>query len=272
MLCNIAEVSRAGYYKWLQIADTEEKDYADYLRIKMVFVKGKCKYGWRNIKMRLPEMNHKKIQRIMKKYDLVARVRTKNPYKQTMKKRLEHCVFPNILDRQFNQELPYTAFCTDITYLSFLQGFAYISVIKDIASGEALAWNTSLSLDMSLVTETLKRLPSDRCLGALIHSDQGFHYSNTLYVDMVAELNLVQSMSGRGMCIDNAPIESFFGHMKDEFDYTDCTSFEELCLKVDEYMTYYNHERKQWTRNKMTPIEYREYLIEQSLCISVLGL
>ncbi len=68
-------------------------------------------------------------------------------------------------------------------------------------------------------------------------------------------------MSRKGKCIDNAPIESFFGHMKDELDYNSCQSFEQLRLAIDEYMRYYNHERKQWTRNKMTPVAYRDHLL-----------
>jgi putative transposase len=271
-LCHIASVSRSEYYKWLQTSNTKDRDCDDYVRIKDVFDASKGKFGWRSIKMRLPDMNHKKIQRIMKKCDLQAKVRQKNPYKQTMKKRMEHCVFPNILDRKFNQLMPHKVFCTDITYIPFLKNFAYISVVKDIASGEVISWNTSLSLDTGLVTKTLKDIPSDLCVQTLIHSDQGFHYTNQAYVNMVTELHMIQSMSGKGMCIDNAPIESFFGHMKDELEYKSCTTFEELCLKVDAYMAYYNYERKQWTRNKMTPIEYKEYLTNKYQGISVVGL
>ena len=126
MLCDIAKVSRGGYYKWLKSADLKDKDYEDYLRIKNIFNSSKGKFGWRSIKMRLPDMNHKKIQRIMHKYDLKAKVRQKNPYKQTMKKRMDNCVFPNILDRKFDQSIPYKVFCTDITYIPFLKNFAYI--------------------------------------------------------------------------------------------------------------------------------------------------
>ena len=79
---------------------------------------------------------------------------------------------------------------------------------------------------------------------------------------------MIQSMSAKGKCIDNSPIESFFGHMKDELDYKSCITFRELKLKVEQYMQYYNNERKQWTRNKMTPVEYREYLISN---IRVMG-
>ena len=208
-------------------------------------------------------MNHKKIQRIMRKYDLVVKIRRKNPYRAIMKKRLEHRVFPNILQRNFHQRIPYKVFCTDITYLPFQNEFVYLSVIKDIASGEVMAWNASLYLKISLVTETINNMKLDSYENIIIHSDQGFHYTNPGYIEIVKELKMIQSMSGKGNCIDNAPIESFFGHLKDEFDYKSCESFEELYLAVDEYMRYYNHKRKQWTRERMTPVEYRNHLLAQ---------
>ena len=232
--------------------------------MKSVFDQGKGKWGWRNVKMRLEAMNHKKIQRIMKKYNLVAKVRRKNPYKQIMMKSLEHRVFSNKLRREFNQIVPFKVFCTDITYIPFNSRFAYLSVIKDIASGEIVAWNVSLYMEMTLVTGTLEKLKLNSCENIMIHSDQGFHYTNPTYINMLRELKMIQSMSGKGKCIDNAPIESFFGHLKDELDCELCQSFEDLRLKIEEYMRYYNHERKQWTRNKMTPIEYRKHLLSQS--------
>jgi putative transposase len=261
ILCELARASRSGYYKWLRYADEPDKDYTDYLKIKEVFDKSHGKYGWRSIKMRLPEMNHKKIQRIMRKYGLVVKARKRNPYKAIMKKRLEHRTFPNTLGRAFNQTVPRAVFCTDITYLPFSGMYAYLSVIKDIATGEVVAWNLSSGLEITLVTETIEQMESHE--NALIHSDQGFHYTNPLFIAAVQRLKMSQSMSGKGNCIDNAPIESFFGHMKDELDYKSCTSFEELRSKVAEYMIYYNYERKQWTRNKMTPVEYKSYLLAE---------
>jgi len=213
--------------------------------------------------MRLPGMNHKKIQRIMRKYELVAKVRKRNPYRAIRKKTMEHRVFPNKLKREFDQAVPFKVFCTDITYLPFLNGFVYLSVVKDIATGEVIAWKASLKIDMALVVETIKGIPSGLCEKTLIHSDQGFHYTNPSFIAAVKKLKMIQSMSNKGCCIDNAPIESFFGHMKDELDYKACRSFKELCLKIEEYMEYYNYERKQWTRKKMTPVEYRKHLLAQ---------
>lgn len=263
ILCELSNVSRSGYYKWLKISDLPEKDYKDFLKVKEVFDRGKGKYGWRSIKMRLPPMNHKKIQRIMRKYKLTTKVRRKNPYKAIMKKTMEHRVFENKLQREFHQIVPFKVFCTDVTYIPFNHRFVYLSVVKDIASGEVVAWNLSLYLEMTLVTETIKNMRLDSYENTMIHSDQGFHYTNPMYIEMIKELNMIQSMSGKGNCIDNAPIESFFGHMKDELDYKICNTVDELRLVIEEYMRYYNQERKQWERKKMTPVEYRNHLLTQ---------
>jgi putative transposase len=190
-------------------------------------------------------MNHKKIQRIMRKYGMKTKIRKKNPYKQMMKKSLEHRVFPNILQREFNQPIPFKVFCTDITYIPFESKFVYLSVVKDIASGEVISWKLSRGLDMQFVINTISNMEQFNCDGAIIHSDQGFHYTNPAYIKVVSNLGMIQSMSAKGKCIDNSPIESFFGHMKDELDYKSCQTFTELRLKIDEYMRYYNNERKQ---------------------------
>lgn len=271
ILCAIAKVSKSGYYKWLKHSDEPEKDHDDHLLIQEIFDKGKSKYGWRTIQMRLLEkgiiMNHKKILRIMKKYNLITKIRRKNPYKMIMKKSLEHRTFENKLNREFNQSVPFKVFCTDITYIPFNHRFAYLSVVKDIASGEVVAWNLSMHLEMDLVINTIKDMKQHDNISSfediLIHSDQGFHYTNPQYIDQIERLQMIQSMSGKGSCIDNAPIESFFGHMKDDVDYKSCKAFEELYLLIEEYMQYYNNERHQWDLKKMTPVMYRNHLLAQ---------
>ncbi|MFT4415170.1 IS3 family transposase, partial [Fredinandcohnia humi] len=96
---------------------------------------------------------------------------------------------------------------------------------------------------------------------AILHSDQGFHYTHPEYQKRVRELGLLQSMSRRGNCLDNAPMESFFGHFKDEVDYKEARSLVELKYMNDDYMDHYNNLRKQWTLKKMTPASYRSHLI-----------
>lgn len=208
-------------------------------------------------------MNHKKIRRIMNQYGLYCQARRKNPYKAIMKKTQEHRTCENILDRQFSQHAPLKALCTDITYLYYAQGCkAYLSVVKDIATREAVSWELSMNIDLEFVLKTIDKLnfldlPED----CLIHSDQGFHYTNPLYIEKIKQLNVVQSMSRKGNCIDNAPMESFFGHLKDELEFKSCQTFEDLATKVNEYMQYYNHNRYQWGLKKMTPVQYRNHLL-----------
>ena len=264
LLCDTAKVSRSGYYRWLKRADEADKDHCDYLLIKGIFDQGKGKYGWRTVKMKLErenqiKMNHKKISRIMKKYSLITKVRRKNPYKAIMKKTAEHRTFENKLNREFQQNIPRKIFCTDITYLPFNSRLAYLSVVKDIATGEITAWHLSPHINMELVLKTMDRMKQWQ--NALIHSDQGAHYTSSEYVARVKALGMVQSMSRKGNCIDNAPIESFFGHLKDDIDYKKCRTFEELKLLIENYIWHYNYERAQWDKNKMTPVEYRDHLL-----------
>ena len=96
---------------------------------------------------------------------------------------------------------------------------------------------------------------------AFIHSDQGVHYTSPKFQKLIKSYNLGQSISRRGNCWDNAPQESFFGHMKDEIDYKNCNTFGELQLMIDEYMDYYNNYRYQWGLKKLTPVQYRNQLL-----------
>lgn len=155
--------------------------------------------------------------------------------------------------------------CTDITYLPFGKQIAYLSAVKDIASREIVSWSIAPNLHMELVFSTLDNL-EEQLTGkkVLLHSDQGFHYTNPGFINRAKGLNLVQSMSRKGKCTDNAPMESFFGHFKDEVEYKTCQSFEELEDLTATYMRYYNNERKQWKLNKMTPAEYRRYLLQRT--------
>ncbi|WP_144488571.1 IS3 family transposase, partial [Bacillus sp. ABP14] len=131
----------------------------------------------------------------------------------------EHRIVPNQLNREFKQNTPGKTLLTDITYLVYGKNQrAYLSTILDGSTNEILAYHVSEQMTLELVTTTLhklKRNPRIRLTeGAYIHSDQGSHYTSPTYEKLVKKLNLGQSMSRRGNCWDNAPQESFFGHLK----------------------------------------------------------
>ena len=118
---------------------------------------------------------------------------------------------------------------------------------------------------MNLVFETIKNMKNNKNISSfkdiLIHSDQGFHYTNPEYIFLIKDLDMVQSMSRKGNCIDNSPMETFFGHFKDEVDYKNCKTFEEVLALTAEYINYYNNGRQQWELKKMTPVNYRNHLL-----------
>ena len=155
---------------------------------------------------------------------------------------------------------------TDVTYLDYGTGEekkrAYGSSCIDPVTGRLLVFHVAENNDIDLAMETMEKLSDCPSVeGALFHSDQGILYFTDEFQEKVAEMGLVQSMSKRGNCWDNAPQESFFGHFKDECGYGSCESFEALRTMIDEYAWYYNNERRQWGRKRMTPVQYEAYLL-----------
>jgi putative transposase len=202
----------------------------------------------------------------MKKYNIVCPIRKANPYRRIMKATHEHKVVPNLLNRNFKQNIPGKVLLTDITYLFYGNGKkAYLSTIKDGSTGEILAYNVSDRITLDIATDTLRNLKRNRRVkltkDAFIHSDQGSHYTSPIFQEIVKKYKLGQSMSRRGNCWDNAPQESFFGHFKDEAYIKQCETLNELKKEIRAYMTYYNNYRYQWNLNKMTPVQYRDHLI-----------
>jgi len=228
------------------------------------------KKGARQIKMRLKRdystiYNLKKIKRIMKKYKIICPYRKVNPYKKIAKATQEHSTKANILERNFKQGKPGKVLLTDITYLYYAGGKkAYLSAIKDGSTNEILSHYISTSLSLEIATKTIHKLcrkKKELSKDAFIHSDQGFHYTSPKFQKLLIKNGIAQSMSRRGNCWDNAPMESFFGHMKDEVDIKGCKNLKKLKMEINRYMKYYNNERPQWDLNKMTPKEYRSHLL-----------
>lgn len=267
----IADVSKSGYYQYLKQTDLKlmrmMNDEEDFEKVIIAYrFKGYNK-GARGIKMALENqwhitMNLKKIRRLMKKFGLYCPIRKANPYRRMAKALKTSHVAPNKLKRKFKDGNPNQILLTDITYLTYdLNKRAYLSGIKDGVSNEIHAYQVSQSLDIAFVEKTMDQLfdiPLDPY--ALINSDQGSHYTSHAFQRCVKELGIEQSMSRRGNCWDNAPIESFFGHMKDEINLMDCKTFDDVVIAIDDYMDYYNNYRYQWNLKRMNPRAYGDML------------
>lgn len=272
-LCEAAGVSRSGYYSWLNSHDRrsaqEERDKADFELILEAYQFRGYDKGRRGIYMRLLHtgirMNQKKIRRLMKKYSLFCPIRKANPYRRMAKAIKTDSVAENVVNREFREHGAGKIILTDITYLFYNHGEkAYLSVMKDAFTKQVLAYVPSQSLEVDFVLETVLMLlelhQGDLHPDAIIHSDQGCHYTSISFRELLKDKELRQSMSRRGNCWDNAPQESFFGHMKDEIHLENCHCYEALCKEIDDYMDYYNNDRYQWELAKLSPNQYAEYL------------
>ncbi len=273
-LCRIASVNRSSYYAWLASEDhrthREQQDEEDYKLLKTLYKQGKKREGGRQLKIKLENdygviMNLKKIFRLTRKFHIQAIIRKKNPYRKLTKATQEHKTCENHLNREFVQ-VPGAVLLTDITYLYLADGTkVYLSCVKDGTTREIVTHHLTTSLEMSTVYKTLQQLndalKGNVYPGAILHSDQGFHYTHPRYQKRVKELGLTQSMSRRGNCLDNASMESFFGHFKDHVESRKCKTLSELKGKVEDFITYYNSHRYQWALKRMTPEQYRGHLL-----------
>jgi len=275
-LCEIAGVSRSGYYAWLKAEPTrlerETRDRADFAEILKAYKYRGYDKGGRGIHMRLLRhepgvlMNLKKIYRLMRKYGLKCPIRKANPYRRMMNALKTNSTAPNILNREFKAHGVRAALLTDISYLKRTDGgFSYLSAIMDAGSKEILAHVVSSSLEIDFVLETVEQLITkhggELKTDALLHSDQGSHYTSHKFIELLKNKELRQSMSRRANCWDNAPQESFFGHMKEEIDLSHCTTHDGIAAVIDDWINYYNNDRYQWDLAKLSPREYYEYTI-----------
>lgn len=286
MLCELAGVSRSGYYRWVSAADTrearEEHDRKDFALILQAYNQRGYSKGARGIYMCMLHwsppviMNLKKIRRLMSKYGLKCPIRKANPYRRMARALQTSHVADNVLKRQFKEYGPRKVMLTDITYLPYNGQFAYLSTILDAYTKEILSYVVSDSLEVDFVLDTVRQLVANHGIEltaeTLIHSDQGCHYTSIKFIDLVKNKKLIQSMSRRGNCWDNAPQESFFGHMKDEVDISECKTFREVKAVIDDWMEYYNNERYQWGLKKLSPHEYYEYVTTGNYPLKEVGI
>lgn len=167
--------------------------------------------------------------------------------------------YENILNRDFSATGPNQKWVTDITYIATKQGWVYLSVIKDLYDGFIVAHAVNRSNSVELVTQTLKKaLENEKVTdGLILHSDQGHQYTSHAYHVLTQQYSMSPSMSRRGNCWDNAPMENFFGHFKEEaLRHIPIPSFEEVQLIIDEYIYFFNYLRIQ-LKTRQTPYQRR---------------
>ena len=204
----------------------------------------------------------KTVLRLMREEGLSCRIRRKRYDSYRGEQGKAAC---NVLDRDFSSEAPMRKLVTDVTEFSQPWGKAYLSPVMDLYNNEIVAWSVSRHPNMAQVNEMMAMLEPRLAGPAILHSDQGWQYQQRSYQLRLAELSIEQSMSRKANCLDNACMEGFFGHMKDEF-YRGrrFESFESFKAELDAYIDYWNTRRYQVGLKGMTPVQYRGHSIRAS--------
>lgn len=265
LLCSVAKVSRSGYYAWLRKQHTPSAHHEENEKLKeqimACYREVNGIYGYRRVTVWLRKkhgihVNHKRVYRLMKELGIQSRIRKKRKF-FGYKERTITC--ENKLNRDFSAAAPNQKWATDITYLSFNGRRLYLSAIYDLFNNEVVSYKISHRNDLRLVMDTVKDAEKERATkGVLLHSDQGFQYTSKQYHRRLQEYGITASMSRKGNCLDNACVESFFGHLKTECFYLHSfTADAEVRDTIDQYIHFYNHDRFQSRLKNLSPVEYR---------------
>lgn len=269
-LCNYLRVSTSGYYNWVKLGKPIRYSFDEKLADMIEEIFYETYKGYRFIRDEIIRrygviFNDKTIYKYMKILELSSPIR---------KKRFESCttqdpnekarnVSNNVLARNFTASRPYEKLVTDISYIYHEKGRLFLSVIKDLYDNSIVAYKVSKFNDLSLVMDTISQIINDnwnQTIPCLLHSDQGFQYTNRLYVEYLERHGITVSHSRKANCYDNACCENFFSQIKSDYLELNGIPKDESSLlqTVDKAIYWYNNERPQRKLKGMTPIQYRQ--------------
>lgn len=267
LMCQLLAVSRSSYYSWLNqktpsARALENKALSE--KIKMLFIDNKCRYGSRWIRRALLNMGYqvsrRRVCRFMKEQNLCCK--TKRKFKHTTDSNHQLPVVPNLLNRNFTAAKPNQVYVGDITYIPTLEGWLYVAVVIDLFSRQVVGWAMNKRMKASLVNNALlmaiwKRKPPRDLLW---HTDRGSQYASHSHRSLLKEHGIIQSMSRKGNCWDNAVPESFFHTLKVELTHHEqFKTREDAKRAIFEYIEiYYNRVRMHSANDYLSPVEFEQ--------------
>ncbi len=272
-LCQLGQVTRAAYYKWLnrKTPDNEAENIRLSKVIEIIHEQHPDK-GYRRIKDDLDryydtKVNDKRVLRICRKLNIKSTIKYANRGCTRQATNPQH-IAENILNREFTADKPNEKWLTDVTefkyYICGEKKKLYLSAIIDLYDRRIVSYVVSDRNDNALVFETFDlALQESPNATPLFHSDRGFQYTNRSFYQKLSDAGMTQSMSRVGKCIDNGPIEGFWGILKRERYYGKrFTTKEGLLEMINEYITYYNNKRLQRKLGVLTPLEKHQLYLQ----------
>lgn len=262
-MCAFLKVSRAAYYAWVHKLEEPDPDAPRLALVQQAFLTSHQTYGYRRISLWLRQkrgiiINSKAVWRLMRKLQIRSCARRRRFFRNGETSGMVH-IYPNRLGRDFAAARPNQKWVTDITFVPTQEGWGYLSVIKDLFDGFIVAHQFGRQNSLGLMQHTLRAACQNEKVSAelILHSDQGHQYTSQAYAVLTRQYNLTPSMSRRGNCWDNAPMESFFSQLKEEYlRHLPQPSFAQAHQAIDDYIHFYNYERIQ-LKTRRTPFELR---------------
>lgn len=261
VLLQVAGLARSTFYYQRRAMQRTDKHSDMKARIRAIYSEHKGRYGYRRIAATLRNVlaqpvNHKRVQRLMKQMGLRSLIRAKRGYQRSHGFSDMH--IPNLLQRDFHAEIPAQKWVTDITEFNVKGQKLYLSACMDLYNGEIIVHRMARRPVFELVSCTIEAALPRLAAGLILHSDQGWQYKMRPYRAMLAHHGVMQSMSRKGNCFDNAAIESFFGTLKAEFFHlAKFDSLAQLEAGVHDYIRYYNYARIKLGLQGLSPVEFR---------------
>jgi transposase InsO family protein len=265
-MCKVIKVNRSAYYHWISTGCIVKKvDTQLNELIKSIFIFGRNNYGTRPIQDKLLELygliiSRKRISSIMKYLNL--KVKMKRRYKNTTDSNHNLPIAPNILNRDFYASNPDEKYVGDITYINTGEGWLYLATVIDLYSRRVVGWSMDDNMKVSLVNDALNMAIKQRNppAGLLWHTDRGSQYASYSHKNLLQKYDIVQSMSRKGNCWDNAVAESFFKTLKSNLVYqTYFYTKKQAKAEIFEYIeVYYNRTRSHSYLGNLSPVRFEE--------------
>ena len=267
-ICNILDLNRSSYYKWMNRAKSRREAENETLLhdIGKIYAEHNGTFGYRRIADEYNatherQYNAKRFYRLVHIVGLLAVIRRKRPAYQRSSPEV---TAENILNREFTAKTVNEKWCTDVTEMKYgSEGEkAYLSAILDLKGKDIVSFAIAKHNNNQLVFDTfdlaVQKYPDAH---PLLHSDRGYQYTSKQFKAKLEKQNIQQSMSRVGRCIDNGPMEGFWSILKCEMYYLNhFESYEELVEAVERFIYYYNHQRRQHKLNCLPPATYRSLL------------
>ncbi|MGO3499992.1 IS3 family transposase, partial [Leuconostoc falkenbergense] len=266
-LLTLVGLKRSTYY-YLEahpLNTSSDNKIADVIR-QIKSPQFQTEYGYRRVTTLLHDqgylVNHKRVRRIMRQNALLSTTYNTRKCRYNLYRGTVGRIAERVIKRDFQADAPYQKIFIDVTEIQLNDhNKAYLTAFVDLYAGEVLSYHLAKTPTMALVMRPLKSLSKHR--GAIIHSDQGFHYQTPMFINTLKDFGMTQSMSRKSTPVDNAPIESFFHILKANIvHHKQYESFHDFKVVVDDFINYYNNHRIKQKLNGLSPVQYRQLTTE----------